>query len=359
MLSICQKNVQGISLLLICLSFLESSSQNDSSAHLIFSGYGELYYSFDFAKPTNKEKSNFIYNHKRHNELSINLILIKAKYEYKLLRYNVGIMAGNYAQYNLTSEPTWAQYINEANIGLKLSRKHHVWLDAGVMPSHIGFESAISADCWTLTRSILADNSPYYETGIRISFINKKEKLYVAGLLLNGWQKIKTPAYIKLPAYGLQVTYKPKKNLTFNYSNFLGSDLPDSLQSIRHFHNLYAQIETSKNFGIIVGFDIGSEKVLQNGFKTWLSPVIILRQKTSKHTYLALRGEYYDDKHQVLIHTGTTNGFQTFGVSTNFDVAFDHNLWFRIEGKLYHSKDKIFNTQHNNYSLTSNLTIRF
>jgi hypothetical protein len=36
------------------------------------------------------------------------------------------------------------------------------------MPSHIGFESVISADCWTLTRSLLAENSPYYETGMRL-----------------------------------------------------------------------------------------------------------------------------------------------------------------------------------------------
>ncbi|MBK8628485.1 MAG: outer membrane beta-barrel protein [Saprospiraceae bacterium] len=28
-------------------------------------------------------------------------------------------------------------------------------MDAGIFPSHIGFESAISADNWTLTRSLL------------------------------------------------------------------------------------------------------------------------------------------------------------------------------------------------------------
>jgi hypothetical protein len=82
-------------------------------------------------------------------------------------------MIGNYAQYNLLTEPTWAQFIYEANVGFKISRKQNVWLDAGIMPSHIGFESAVSADCWTLTRSILAENSPYYETGVKISYTNQ------------------------------------------------------------------------------------------------------------------------------------------------------------------------------------------
>lgn len=58
------------------------------------------------------------------------------------------------------------------------------------MPSHLGFESAVGIDCWNLTRSILAENSPYYETGIKLNYTNKKQDLYIAFHLLNGWQKI-------------------------------------------------------------------------------------------------------------------------------------------------------------------------
>jgi hypothetical protein len=46
----------------------------------------------------------------------------------------------------------------EANIGYKPFAATNFWIDAGVMPSHIGFESAIGSDCWNLTRSILAEN---------------------------------------------------------------------------------------------------------------------------------------------------------------------------------------------------------
>ena len=83
-------------------------------------------------------------------------------------------MLGNYAQYNLSAETNWAQFIYNANIGIKLSKKNNLWLDAGLMPSHIGAESAISDDCWSLTRSLSAENSPYYETGIKLNYTSKE-----------------------------------------------------------------------------------------------------------------------------------------------------------------------------------------
>ena len=82
-------------------------------------------------------------------------------------------MTGNYARYNLSGEPDWAKYIYEANVGFRLSKKQNIWIDAGIMPSHIGFESAISADCWTLTRNILAENSPYYESGVKLGYTHR------------------------------------------------------------------------------------------------------------------------------------------------------------------------------------------
>jgi hypothetical protein len=348
-------------LLIFALSFVNTiSAQTDSLKKLTYSAYGELYYSYDFSNPSNHEKSNFLYNHKRHNELNVNLLLVKANYLDKKYRANIGLMAGNYAQYNLSSEPTWTQFIYEANVGLKLSAKKNIWIDAGIMPSHIGFESAISADSWTLTRSLAAENSPYYETGLKISYTSTNEKLFLTALLLNGWQRVRKPDFIQQPSFGIQASYKPTSKVTLNYSNFIGTDKPDSLKSFRHFHNFYLQFEPSNKFGILAGFDIGFEKILSNEFNSWHTPVIIIRQRASKNTLVALRAEYYTDKKQIIIATGTTNGFQTFGLSSNFDFEINDSLKWRIEGKMYNSKDKIFtnNTSNHNYSITSALTIK-
>ena len=187
-----------------------SDEVNGSIKSFTFQGYGEIYYSVDSSNPANNEKSNFLYNHKRNNEININLAYAKASFNQNNIRANAALMIGNYSQYNLSAEPNWAEFIFEANVGFKVSKKQNIWLDAGIMPSHIGFESAISADCWTLSRSILAENSPYYETGIKLSYTNKSEKFNASFLVLNGWQKIKTPDYFKQPSFGLQIKRKIK-----------------------------------------------------------------------------------------------------------------------------------------------------
>lgn len=345
-------------LFFIILISLQAFSQNDSLKKLNFSAYGELYYSYDFSNPQNHEKSNFLYNHKRHNELNANLLLLKANYLDKNYRANLGLMTGNYAQYNLSSEPNWAQFIYEANVGVKIAKKYNLWLDAGILPSHIGFEGVISADCWTLTRSLLAENSPYYETGIKLCYTSKNEKLNISALCLNGWQKISKPEYITTPSFGTQINYKLSKKLLYNYSTFLGTDKSDSVKPFRHFHNVYLQYEPTKKFGIIAGFDIGMDKLISSTYGTWFSPVLIIKQSINEKTIIAIRGEYYSDPKQIIISTGTTNGFQTYGISSNLDYEINDKIKFRIEGKMFHSKDKIFVNESNNYSLTTNMTIK-
>jgi hypothetical protein len=334
-------------------------AQNDTLKKVSFSGYGELYYSYDFSNPANHEKPHFIYNHKRHNEINSNFILAKANYADKNIRANLGLMAGNYAQYNLSSEPTWSQFIYEANIGITLSKNKRLWLDAGILPSHIGFESAIGADCLTLSRSIAAENSPYYETGLKLGYRNRKENLNLSFLILNGWQRIKKPDYIQLPSIGLQVNYQPGNNLTFNYSNFIGSDKPDSLHSIRTFHNVFLQYLPQKSIGVILGFDLGTDKYNLRDYEIWYSPVLILRYPINDKSFIAIRGEYYFDKHQIIITTNTINGFQVSGVSVNIDHKINENALFRMEGKVYNSKDKIFSSNlKRNFSFTTSVSIK-
>ncbi|MGL2993536.1 porin [Flavobacterium sp. TSSA_36] len=324
-----------------------------------FQGYGELYYSYDFSEPQNHEKPNFIYNHKRHNELNLNLGLLKATYAQEKLRANAALMVGTYAQYNLAAEPNWAQLIYEANVGIKIAKQHNLWIDAGIMPSHIGFESAIGADCWTLTRSILAENSPYYETGIKIAYTTPSEKLNLSFLVVNGWQKIRKPDNIQNPSFGFQINYKPSKRWLLNYSNFIGSDKADSLKAVRTYHNFYAIFEPSQKWGIMAGVDLGSDRNPNSNYSILFAPIVMLRYKPREKYSLATRVEYYNDKNQLFIATNTLNGLQVFGCSTNFDLQVLDNVWWRFEIKKYLAKDNIFTAKNNNISATSALTIKW
>jgi hypothetical protein len=352
--------LKRILLFVLVLHSISVHAQNDSLKNLTFNAYAELYYSYDFAKPANHEKPDFIYNHKRHNEINANLILLKTNYSATNLRANLGLMAGNYSRYNLSAEPPLARHLFEANIGIKLSKEQNLWLDAGILPSHIGFESAISADCWNLTRSILAENSPYYETGIKLAYSTKNGNLSMAFLVLNGWQRIKKLNLIQKPSFGIQVNYKPSEKLSLNYSNFTGTDIQNNFNTLRTFHNLYMQFAMSKKLGMIAGFDIGSDKYNSIDYGIWYSPVLIMRYSVSNQIKLAIRGEYYNDKNRIIIPTNNLNGLRVSGISSNFDYQISKKLQFRIEGKAYIAAEREFsNNSNKNYSLTTNLTIKF
>jgi len=331
----------SLSFLLLVLCF-SASAQSDEKKALQFSGYAEAYYSYDFSNPSGHDKAFFTYNHKRHNEFNVNLAYAKAAYQQNKVRANLALMVGNYVQYNLASEPTWAQFVYEANVGVKLSSKKSIWLDAGIMPSHIGFESAVGADCWTLSRSMLAENSPYYEAGLKLSYQNNRQNLLLSFLILNGWQHIRRLEGIQRPNFGVQVNYKPTDKLMLNYSNYIGTDKPTDLDVWRTYHNFYLTYEPSARLGWTAGFDIGTDQYKVAEYGIWYTPVLIGRYSFHNKHKIAARLEYFNDKNEIIIPTNTQNGFQTWGFSLNYDYQIQENALFRAEFKNYTSKDAIF-----------------
>jgi len=338
---------------LVLLISVHCLAQKDSTKSIKVTTYVDMYYSYDFSNPNHFEKPDFNYNYKKHNQLNVNLAFMKLGYQSSRVRSNLALMTGNYAMYNLSAEPNWAKPLLEANMGYKPFKHQNIWVDAGVMPSHIGFESAVGSDCWNLTRSILAENSPYYETGIKLSYTNKKEDIYIAFHVLNGWQKITVTNKGQAPSVGLQLTYKPSSSLTLNYSNFIGRINVDTVDALRVFHNLYAIYEASPKTAFIFGFDIGTQQNTSKNTAVWYTPVIIGKFNFNPKSKFAARLEYYSDKQQIILPTATPNGYSTFGASVNYDRQINSNVLWRAELKRYQSKDAIYRYDHTMSSQTS------
>ncbi len=345
---------------------LTAHAQTDSiKSALKFSGYLETYYCYDFGNPENHTRPDFAYSFTGHNEVSLNLGMLKAAYEKNNVRANLALMTGSYANANLTAEPGVLKNIFEANAGVKISKTKNLWIDAGIFTSHIGFESAIGKDSWNLTRSILADNSPYYESGVKISYTSDDEKWFLSGLFLNGWQRIQRVDGNNTPSFGHQLTFKPNNKVTLNSSSFIGSDTPDKVRLMRYFHNFYGQFQLYKEFALTVGFDIGAQQKTKGSsdYNIWYSPVLITRYSPTEKISIAARGEYYSDPNQVIIATGTNNGFKTFGYSLNLDYNISDNVIWRMEGRGFSSQDNIFTlnnkpSNQNQFVITS-LAISF
>ena len=231
------------------LSSAYSSAKNDSlwnkKPELTLSGFLDAYYVYDFNKPKGNSRQTFLYNHNRHNEFNLNLALIKLGLQNDKYRANLALQTGTYANDNYAAEPGLLKSIFEANVGISLNRNNSLWLDAGVLPSYIGFEYAISADNLTLTRSLLVENSPYYLSGAKLTY-TASEKLEIAGLVLNGWQRIQRLQGNSMPSLGTQVIFTPSKKTTFNWSTFIGTDDPDSITRMRYFNNFYGVFQISE-----------------------------------------------------------------------------------------------------------------
>lgn len=333
---------------------------------LTVSGYVETYYGVDFNRPANDRRPSFLYNFTKDEEVSVNLAFLKGSYNANNIRANLALAVGSYMNANYAAEPGILGNFYEGNIGVKLSKENNLWLDVGVFPSHIGFESAIGKENWTLSRSIMAENTPYFETGAKLGYRSEDEKWFFSALVLNGWQRIKPVDGNTLPAFGTQVTYTPSSGITLNSSTFIGTDKPDDARQMRYFHNFYGIFKINSALAATFGFDIGIEQRNRNSsaMNTWFNPTVILRYTPTVKTAIAVRAEYYDDRHGVIIGSGTPHGFKTWGLSTNFDYHVTNHILWRIEARTLSSKDRIFtrndgHTSDRNIFLTTSLAINF
>jgi hypothetical protein len=311
---------------LLCSQFFNQSALHAQQANkTMVSGYVDPYYSYADKKPVLDANT---YNFSSTNQLALNLAYIKLAHTHTMYRANVAMMTGTYAQRNLASEPVELRNILEANIGTRLSKKHQLWLDAGVMPSHIGYESTAGADNMLLSRSYVADNSPYFETGAKLSYTSADEKLYVATLVLNGWQNIAASAQFQ--SLGLQASYTPTSKLKFNYSNFLQElDLDAGIV----YHDLWCEYKPTEKLTVMALADFGRGPFGNFAIAKWST-----LQVAGKYSWLGkhanmYRAELITDKNGQMYYDQTNGANTFFAQSVGYDLAINANQLLRFEVK--------------------------
>ncbi len=325
--------------------FLPAIAQTQEQDSLAIQLFAEVYTSFIPAKPNTEKRPGYFYNYGNANTASINMALARVFYQRKKFRTNLGLMAGDYARNNLAPEQPWARNIYEANVGYRFSNKEQIWLDVGVFPSHIGAESAIGKDNWTATRSIVADNSPYYETGIRFSY-KPGSQWYFALLTLNGWQRITAPLNQLGANWGAQVSYSPNSMVSFNSSSYIGKVRNNGVYKTRIYSNLYATAWLSKRLGLLAGWDFGmQEGSLTPGSYAWNDVSVQLRYKLKPEKLaLAVRYEQMNDPNRVLYQpeTNPALSFYVHLVSANLDWVPLNGFLLRAEANFQSSPKPLF-----------------
>jgi hypothetical protein len=336
--------------------YAQNTNKLNLDSTLSISAFVETYYGYDFQDPNSKRRPGFLFNHARHNEVNLNLGLVKLSYNEGRVRGNLGLMVGNYVSENLSAEPLAMRNIYEANVGVKLLKKHDLWLDVGIMESNLGFESVIGPKNWMMTRSLLAESSPYYLNNAKLTYTAKNEKWMIAGLFSNGWQ-IMVDGY---PSFGHQIQWYPNKKWTINSSSFIGrANIPSSSAFLigdkvqRYFHNFYLKYDGEK-FGIILSADLGLDQRVQDPELAtgWVGIAIVTRYSISEKFAISARGELLSDPDQSVVISPNYSSFLNIGTSLNFDYQiFDRLLW-RVEGRAFSSENPIY--RYNGQPTTSN-----
>lgn len=301
-----------------------------SKPEISLMGYVDAYYAYDFNTPSTGKRQNFIFNYNRHNEFNINLGLIQLEVEHEKYRAQLGFQTGTYPQDNYTPEQELMSNINSASVGISLDNKNKWWLDIGVFPSNLGFESALSIENWTLSRSLVAESSPYYLAGSKINFKPSNKWSYTF-LVSNGWQKIRRTPNNSLVSFGSQVTYTPTSNFEFNWSTYIGPENDNQNREMRYFNNLYAILNKEKRWSWIIGVDAG----YQENQGIWGAPVFISRYKLNETTQIALRAEYFGDAGNIIISQPFSLQTEIFGFSINYDYRPLPNVALRFEARYF------------------------
>ncbi|WP_375419420.1 porin [uncultured Hymenobacter sp.] len=335
---------------------------------LTFYGYVDGYYGFDFKHDNGNDRPGFLYSHDRQNEFTVNQGLIGARYDDGKVRGAFGLHAGSYVTANYAAEDQVFKHIYEAYAGFRPFQK--AWLDVGIFGSHIGFESAISKDNWTLTRSVMADNSPYYQAGAKLSY-EVGPTLTLTGLVLNGWQNIRETNQAK--ALGTQIQWKPSDKLLINSSGFYGQEQPAALtHRRRYFHDFYVSYAATDRLSLALVFDVGKQENERRGAKadTWHTGAAFVKYKLADRLSTTLRGEYYKADRGVIINSispeaGNAN-FRVAGGSLNLDYAPAPNVLFRVEGRYLNGINGVFQRRDGSNAgtggygnLTSSVAISF
>ena len=320
------KKIILLSLTFLCIQYMNAQD----TLNFRVSGLADVYYGKQFN--SENERPDFLYNHHRVNEVALNLGIIKFSVDNQRVRSNLALMAGTYAEKNLAAEPSIFQNIYEANVGVALNKASNLWLDAGIFASHIGFESAISGDNMTMTRSLVAENTPYYLSGAKLTY-SPNSKLNLGFTVCNGWQRIRKDKE-KLdnsPAIGTQVSYVFNEKISANWSTYWGFDEKEKKNVKRFYNNFYSNITVNDRLKLIVGFDIGQEKEKyksDNQYESnfWYAPVMITQYAWSPKFRTALRLEHLNDDESIITNEGSLIGF-----SLNFDYEPYPKALIRLE----------------------------
>jgi hypothetical protein len=327
----------------LLLLFLLSATQllGDDKNLTTIHGFIDGYYAWNDNSPDNHE--NFVpgtgTTAKRANEFNLNLAAIDIVHDAGPVGFHFSAIAGNSADVVHAGEPRGSaigpdvyRHIYQASILYKANER--LTFEAGIFPSHIGFEGFYSKDNWNYSRGWLGEFSPYYQTGIHANYQFSKHwegEIHI----LNGWQIIGDNNDAK--ALGLKVAYTSDR-LTTSFNTFDGPELPDDDKHWRHFGDLIATYKATPSLTLGGSIDRGRQELPGDAAANWFGIAGYGRYALDKRCAIALRVERFSDP-----DNGISGASQRLVEGTlTYEYRPAENLILKFEGRRDSSTATVF-----------------
>jgi hypothetical protein len=332
-------------LLLVAPIAVQDTTSDSTKVSVNFGAFIDTYYAFDAGRPASFDRP-FTTQPARHNEFNVNLAFLEAKLSGERIRGRFAAQAGTSVQANYAAEPSTgaisgaqlARVIQEAVVGYRIAPA--LWVDAGIYASYIGHEGFISRDNPTYTRSLLADFTPYFLTGAKLTW-QARDDVSAQVHVVNGWANISENNDAK--GIGLRVDWNASPELLVAGTFYAGNEQPDSLPSrLRLYPQFLLRWQPTGAWTFWGVFDVGIQEVPGGGSDTWWGFAAIAQRALSDRVRLSARVERLADPDQVVVTTGLPGGFETWGASLGLDVTLERRVLWRTEVRGFTSSEPVW-----------------
>lgn len=326
-----------------------ATDARETMPKITFDGFVDAYYAWDADRPADFDRA-YTTQPARYADFNVNLAYVGMRIAAPRYRGRFAIQYGTSVQANYAGEPiigrisgsSVSQFIQEASLGYQIS--HTVWVDGGIFYAHTGYEGWVSRDNLTYSRSLVADFSPYYEAGVKLTW--RASAAVTAQVdVVNGWQNVSN--YNTPPAGGIRIDYAVDRRLTLSYDDFVGNAAADtSATQLRFYNDFIAQYNPSDAWQFAAVFDAGTQgrSARDSTTATWYGTSLIAKYHVTPRVAIVARAERFADPDQVIVKTGLPAAFETNGTSIGGDVSLTPRVLWRTEVRGYWSSGRIWPT---------------
>ncbi|HVO29697.1 MAG TPA: outer membrane beta-barrel protein [bacterium] len=266
----------------------------------------------------------------RANTFSLNAATIDVALTSGPVAAHVVLGAGDSFDVVHAAEPEGFRHVYQA------SASYRPWdattIEAGIFPPHVGVESFFTKDNWNYSRSWLAEWSPYYEAGVKVS--QTFDEHWSAQLhVLNGWQQIVDVNEGK--TIGTQVAFTTR-GFSASFNTLAGPENATD-PGWRLLGDLVLAASPTSWLSLSAAVDKGHEALPFGRAAEWEGAELLARVHSTRFAIVA-RGESFRDR------VGLISGFaQTVSEGTlTLEARPEPVLIVRLEGRYDRSTAEAF-----------------